>query len=143
MGDLTRFLKKNKAAKANTFIPATKTLCDEKGEALMWEIRPMTTKEDTAIRDACTTEVQIVGKPGAFRPKFNGNKYLQTVAGRCVVFPNLNAVELQDSYGVKCAEDLIVEMLDDPGEYNTFMSRMQEFHGFAESMQEKVDEAKN
>lgn len=143
MGDLTRFLKKNKVEKKNTFIGATKALCDEKGEPLLWEIKPMTTKEDNAVREECTTEIQITGKPGAFRPKFNSNKYLQKVAARCVVFPNLNAVELQDSYGVKCAEDLIMEMVDDPGEYNAFMNKMQEYHGFTESLQEKVDEAKN
>lgn len=143
MGDLSRFLKKNKTTRKNIMIAATTSLCDEKGKPLLWEIRPMTTKEDTEIRDECTAEIPVTGKPGLFRPRFNGNKYLQKVAARSVVFPNLNSVELQDSYGVKCAEDLVVEMLDDPGEYNAFMNRIQEYHGFSESMQDKVDEAKN
>ena len=37
----------------------------------------------------------------------------------------------------------IQEMIDDPGEYNLFMNRLQEYHGFDQSFQEKVDEAKN
>ena len=41
------------------------------------------------------------------------------------------------------AEQLIQEMIDDPGEYNLFMNRLQEYHGFDQSFQEKVDEAKN
>ena len=41
------------------------------------------------------------------------------------------------------AEQLIQEMIDDPGEYNLFMNRLQEYHGFDQSFQDKVDEAKN
>lgn len=65
------------------------------------------------------------------------------MAAACVVDPNLNDKELQDSYGVMGAEQLIQEMLDDPGEYNEFMSRVQSYHGFDQSFREKVDEAKN
>lgn len=143
MGNLNRFLKKNKITKNNAFIPATKTLLDEKGSPLLWEIKPLTTKEDNSIRDECTREVPVTGKPGVYRSKFDSNKYLCKMASKCVVFPNLNDKELQDSYGVMCAEDLICEMIDDPGEFNSFMSQLQEYHGFTESLQEKVDEAKN
>lgn len=143
MGELNRFLKKNKKTKENLRIAATKSLVDENGEPLLWEVRPLTTKEDAAIRDECTMDVQVTGKPGVFRPKFNGNKYLSKVAARCVVCPNLNDKELQDSYGVMGAEQLVQEMIDDPGEYNSFMSQIQEYNGFAESFQDKVEEAKN
>lgn len=143
MGELNRFLKKNKVVKANLKIAATRSLRDEKGEPLLWEIKPLTTKEDSAIRDECTMDVPVTGKPGIFRPKFNGSKYLVKVAARSVVYPNLNEKELQDSYGVMCAEDLIGEMIDDPGEFNAFMSKIQDYNGFNETFQDKVDEAKN
>lgn len=143
MGDLSRFLKKNKRVKDNLFFPATRSLVDENGKPLLWEIRPITTKEDNAIRDDCTIDVPITGKTGLYRPKLNSNKYLAKLAAACVVSPNLNDKELQDSYGVMGAEQLIMEMLDDPGEFNVFMSRIQEYNGFTESFQEKVDEAKN
>lgn len=143
MGDLSRFLKKNKKTKENIKIPATMSLTDENGTPLLWEVKPITTKEDNAIREACTVDVPVTGKLGMFRPKFDGNKYLAKMAASCIVFPNLNDKELQDSYGVMGAEQLITEMIDDPGEYNDFMNRVQEYHGFKETFQDKVEEAKN
>ncbi len=143
MGDLSRFLKKNKRVKENLKIAATASLVDDSGKPLEWEIRPLTTREDNGLRDDCTVDVQVTGKPGVYRPKFNANRYLAKMAAACVVYPNLNDKELQDSYGVMGAEQLIQEMLDDPGEYNEFMSRIQAFHGFDQSFREKVDEAKN
>ena len=85
----------------------------------------------------------VDGKPGMYRPKFDGNKYLVKMAVACIVFPNLNDKELQDSYGVMGAEKLIMEMIDNPGEFNAFMDKIQEFHGFKQTFQDKVDEAKN
>ena len=143
MGDLSRFLKKNKKTKENLKVAATKSLTDENGDPLLWEIRPLTTREDNALRDACTVDVQVTGKPGMFRPKFHANQYLARMAAACVVYPNLNSKELQDSYGVMGAEQLIQEMIDDPGEYDTFMSQLQEYHGFDQNFQDKVNEVKN
>lgn len=143
MGDLSRFLKKNKVTKANLKIVATRSLVDEVGKPLLWEVRPLTTKEDNSIRDECTMDIPVTGKPGMYRQKLNTNKYLAKMATSSIVYPNLNDKELQDSYGVMGAEQLLLEMIDDPGEYNEFMGRLQQFHGFTESFQEKVDEAKN
>lgn len=143
MGDLSRFLKKNKVTKANLKIVATRSLVDEVGKPLLWEVRPLTTKEDNSIRDECTMDIPVTGKPGLYRQKLNTNKYLAKMATSSIVYPNLNDKELQDSYGVMGAEQLLLEMIDDPGEYNEFMGRLQQFHGFTESFQEKVDEAKN
>lgn len=78
-----------------------------------------------------------------FRPQFDGNGYLVKMAAACIVSPNLNDKELQDSYGVMGAEQLIVEMIDSPGEFNAFMDKIQEFHGFKQTFQDKVEEAKN
>ena len=143
MGDLSRFLKRNKVKRENIFIPASKSLVDEKGKPLLWEVRPISTREDNSIRDECTIDIQVTGKPGMYRPKLNSSKYRAKLASACVVFPNLNDKDLQDSYGVMGAEQLIVELLDDPGEFNAFMGKIQEYNGFTESLQEKVDEAKN
>lgn len=58
------------------------------------------------------------------------------------VFPDMHNAELQDSYGVKTAEDLVAAMVDNPEEYNNFVEFVQEFSGF-ESMDDKIAEAKN
>lgn len=61
----------------------------------------------------------------------------------CVVEPNLNNQQLQDSYGVKTPEELIREMIDDPGEYDEFAQFIQNYNGFDETLQDRKDEAKN
>ena len=60
-----------------------------------------------------------------------------------VVEPNLNNKDLQDSYGVMTPEELIKEMIDNPGEYNNFARFIQEYNGFDETLNEKVEKAKN
>lgn len=143
MGSLKAFLKTNKKEKQLTQYPATKSLCDENGKPLMWTIRSISTKESEAIREACTTEVPVTGKPGMYRQKVNTNKLLAKYICAAVVEPDLNSKELQDSYGVMSAEDLIVEMVDNPDEFGTFATFVQQYSGLDETLQEKVDEAKN
>jgi hypothetical protein len=59
-----------------------------------------------------------------------------------VVFPDLYDAQLQDSYGVKTPEELVVEMVNDSGEWNAFIQFINQFNGFI-SLQEQVEEAKN
>ena len=143
MSNLSLFLKKNKKVKENVFFAATKSLCDEKGEPLQWEVKALTTRESDDIRDDCTTEVPVKGKPNMFRQKVNSSKFGAKMLAASVVYPDLMNAELQDSYGVSTPEDLIKEMIDDPGEYNDFLAFVQEFNGFGTSMEDKVEEAKN
>lgn len=143
MSNLSLFLKKNKIVKENTKYAATKSLVDEKGNPLEWEIKPISTKENDDIRDACTIEVPVKGKPNLFRNKVITAKYSAKMLASSVVFPDLLNAELQDSYGVSTPEDLIREMIDDPGEYNDFLAFVQKFNGFNENMEDKVEEAKN
>lgn len=143
MSDLSRFLKKNKKLKENVQYAVTKSLTDEKGQPLLWEIRPLTSKETNRLTDECTFQEQVPGKPNIFRNKINSTKLLQKMMVASVVFPNLNDKDLQDSYGVMTPEELITEMVDDPGEYNNFGKYLNELNGFNEGINEKVEEAKN
>jgi hypothetical protein len=135
-------MKANKIQKQNVMHPVTKSLTDENGEPLLWEIRPLTTKENEAIREACTIEVPVKGKPNMFRPKVDMNKYQTKMICAAVVCPDLNNTELQNSYGVMTPEELIKEMVDDPAEYTDLMVFVQNISGF-KTLQEQVDEAKN
>lgn len=143
MSNFNRFMKQNKVQKENTTFTATKSLTDENGQPLLWTIKPLTTKENDVLRDDCTHDVQVVGKPGMFRPKLNTSKYIAKMICAAVVEPNLNDKELQDSYGVMTPDDLLKEMIDDPGEYGDLASFIQQFNGFTTTMDDKVDEAKN
>ena len=109
----------------------------------MWEVRPLSTKEANVIREDCTTEIQVKGKPGMFRNKFNTNEYLCKLASSAVVFPDLNDKALQDSYGVMTPEELIVEMIDDPTEFSEFLNKIQNMSGLDKNLNDKVEEAKN
>mgnify|MGYP002544732200 CR=1 FL=1 len=88
-------------------------------------------------------EIPIPGKPHMYRPKLDSNKYLAKMVAESVVCPNLYDAELQDSYGVTNPEDLVREMVDNPGEYQDLAAFVQNFSGFDVSMEQKVDEAKN
>ncbi len=143
MSNLSSFLKKNKIVKENTTFPATKSLLDEEGKPLNWEIKHLNTKQNEDLRESCTVEVQVTGKPNLFRPKLNSNQYLAKMMVASIVEPNLYSAELQDSYDVKTPEDLLKELVDDPGEYQDFAMFIQKFNGFNTSLDEKVEEAKN
>ena len=143
MSNLSMFLKKNKIQKENTTYPATKSLLDEDGKPLLWEVKPLTTKDNENIRESCMFDVPMKGKPNMFRQKLNTSLYLAKTMVASIAFPNLYDVELQDSYGVKTPEELLKEMIDDPGEYNEFAAFIQQFNGFDTTMEEKVEEAKN
>ena len=136
-------MKNNKIAKENTTFPATKSLVDENGEPLLWTIKPLTTSENEKIRDDCMIDVPVTGKPNLFRPKLNTSKYIAKMVCACVVEPNLYDKTLQDSYGVMTPEELLKEMIDDPGEYQAFASFIQDFNGFNTTLEDKVEEAKN
>lgn len=143
MSDFSRFMKKNKITRENTVFPATKSLVDEKGNALQWTIKPLSTKENDNIRDACMIDVPVKGKPNMYRPKLDTSKYIAKMLCACIAEPNLYDKELQDSYGVMTPEDLLKEMIDDPGEYQDFAAFVQEYNGFNTTFEDKIEEAKN
>jgi len=140
--NFSNFMKANKKIKENVLYPATKSLCDENGDPLLWEIKAISTKENDLIRESCTKEVPVKGKPNQIRQKVDMSMYMSKMMVAAIVSPDLNNKELQDSYGVMTPEELLKEMIDDAGEYNELAVKIQEISGFS-SLQEDVDEAKN
>lgn len=143
MSKFSRFMKSNKVAKENEKFAPTDSLKDENGKALKWEFKHIGSKENEALRDSCTIDVQVKGKPNLFRPKVNSAQYLSKLIVAATVSPDLYDKELQDSYGVMTPEELLYALVDDAGEYQEFSVWMQKFQGFTKSFDEKVDEAKN
>jgi len=143
MSDFSMFMKKNKKVRENTFYPATKSFVDENGEPLLWEIRPITTDEDQRMQMECTKEVPIPGKRNQFRQRLDPSAYLAKQAVAAIVYPNLHDAALQDSYGVKTAEDLLKAMIDNPSEYSDLVAYIREQSGFEAEMSDEVEEAKN
>ncbi len=143
MSKFSKFMKANKIEKKNEKHAPTVSLLDENGKPVEWEFRHITSKENDALRDACTVEVPVTGKPNLFRPKTNSSQYIAKMIVTATVFPDLYDKELQDSYGVMTPEELLYAMVDDAGEYQEFTLWMQKYQGFTKSFEEKVDEAKN
>lgn len=137
------FMKQNKVKKENGFYAPTKSLCDENGAPLKWEFKHITPKENDVIREECSKEIPVAGKSGMYRTKVDAGKYVRKLIAASVVFPDLYDAELMDSYGVNKPEDLLVELVDDVGEYNDLAEFVQKFQGFTSSFEDKVDEAKN
>lgn len=143
MSKFSLFMKANKKPRENGFYAPTKSLCDENGNPLQWEFRHITSKDNEEIRESCTSEVPVVGKSGMYRQKMKAGLYVQKMIAESVVYPDLYDTELQNSYGVKTPEALLLALVDDPGEYNDLAAFVQDFQGFTQSFDEKVSEAKN
>lgn len=143
MSKFNQFMKANKVEKKNETYAPTDSLMDNEGDALKWEFRHIGSKENETLRDSCTVEVQVTGKPNLFRPKLNTSQYLSKMIVASTVSPDLYDAELQDSYNVKTPEELVYAMVDDAGEYQDFTIWMQKFQGFTKTFDEKVEEAKN
>ncbi|GAB6107816.1 phage tail assembly chaperone [Fusibacter bizertensis] len=114
----------------------------EKGKAVAWQLKPVTSEVDEQLRKSCTRQVEIPGKRGRFTKDTDYDKYLGKLAVECIIYPDLNSQELQDSYKVMGADALLKKMLL-PGELQDLFNKIQEINGYETTMDELVDEAKN
>lgn len=140
MSNLSCFLAGNVEKRENKKVVVSDRFKNN-GKPVEWEIRSISAEEDEALRKACTRKVPIVGKKNQFTQEFDGNAYLSKLAAKAVVFPDLNNAELQNSYGVMGAEQLIKVML-----YRDEFDRLTEClveNTDTEDINELIDEAKN
>lgn len=141
MSNLTAFLAQNAIKVENEKYVASKRFVVD-GKPVAWEIQGITGEEDEALRKDCTKRVPVPGKRNMFTPETNIPLYVSKLITKCVVVPNLNDAELQNSYGVMGAEALVKTMLT-PGEYADLGAKIQEINGFNVPLDEAVEEAKN
>lgn len=136
---LSAFLAQNADKVGKVSVVASQRFHDESGKPIPWEIGCITAGENAKLRKSCMKQV-AVGK-GQYTTVFDSNAYLEKVAVRCTLFPDLQNTELQNSYGCMDAEQLIVTMLT-PGEFEDYSTAVLKANGFKDE-QELVDEAKN
>jgi hypothetical protein len=141
MTDFSVFMAGNVAKNETTKYVASKRFA-VKGKPVEWEIKAIDSDLDEALRKECTKKVPIAGKRGQFNQETDTDKYIGKMCVACVVYPDLNNAELQDSYGVKSADALLKKMLL-PGEYTELKAKVMEVNGYDMSMEELVEEAKN
>ena len=136
--DLKRFFKENAKEIKTEKVVVSDRFTDEDGKPLEWEIKSISAGKEEMLKDGC----RIQGKKGS--QDVDTNKFFRKVTVNCVQYPNLNDVELQNSYGVMSAEQLICEMLNG-GEYNYLLSKVSKICGYDDAksaLEEAVDEAK-
>ncbi len=136
--DLKIFLNEGKKAEETFEYVATKKFKDEKGNGVAWKFKKLSIDEYESLRDECTS-INFADKG---KTKFNNILFNKKFVCKSVVEPNLNSVELQDSYGVKKPEDLITKLFDNAGEYYSLLDYLLKVNGF-KSFEEDVEEAKN
>lgn len=141
MSKLKAFLKQNAINVEEEKINVSDRFTED-GVPVKWVVKPITSQQDEILRKECTKRIPVNGKRGQYTQETDYNKYLGKMATTCTVFPNLNDKELQDSYGVMGAEDLLKTMLL-PGEYASYIEQVQEICGFDVTLDDKIEEAKN
>jgi hypothetical protein len=139
---LSAFLSENALPVENVKFAVSNRFLNDEQKPIEWEIKTITGTEDEALRKSCAKRVPIPGKKNQYQKETDYDMYLGKLAVACTVFPNLNAKELQDSYKVMGAEALLKAMLT-PGEYASYVEKVQEVCGFSTPIEEEIEEAKN
>lgn len=142
MSNLSAFLKQAAIQPENQKVVVSKRFVDENGEPIEWEVRAITAEEDEKLRASSSRRISLPGKKNQFTESMDQAAYFNKLATVCTVYPNLNDVELQNSYGVMSAEQLLGKMLL-AGEMQAFIAKIGEISGFDTSFEDQVDEAKN
>ena len=141
--DLTAFFAQNAISIEKVMYAASKRFIDpETKSPIEWELKAIESEQDEAIRKDCTVKKPIPGKRGQYTSDVDTDKYLGRLCAACVVYPNLNDKELQDSYGVMTSDSLLKKMLN-VGEYADLKAKVAEINGFDIGMDDLVEEAKN
>lgn len=140
MYDISLFMAENQTPVEGVRYAATERLRDKDGKALEWEIVPVTSDENEALRKSCMLRS---GKRGRQQSELNTELYMAKLAAACTAEPNLNNAALQDSYGVKCAEELLHKLLSLPGDYDNYTAKVVEVCGFAQQLEADVEAVKN
>lgn len=138
---LRAFLKGNAAPISDVEVIVSDRFKDDDGNTVPWTVRLIRPGENDDLMKEATSS-KFIPKSGMYASKVDMNKYLKTLAITSTVDPDLNDKDLQDSYGVMSASDLLDEMLT-AGEYNEYLKQIQKINGFDVSFDDKVDEAKN
>lgn len=109
----------------------------EDGKAVEWEIRAITSEENTNIMKKNTrrdkkTKQEI----------FDRNGYMNDLVASAVVYPDLKNAELQKAYGVMGEANLLSKMLL-VGEFMTLSEAVQKLSGLDVEDEDRIEEIKN
>ena len=134
---LNGFFKSNAKSLPDLRVVVSERFTDEDGNPIEWVLHPISTKlvEEITKRNTKTTI-----KNGKKESTVNEENLNAELLEAVVLYPSLNDAELQDSYGVSSANELLGSMLY-PGETKVLTDALQEV--MAGSKANDIDELKN
>ncbi len=137
MKNLESFLKYSEIENDNIKFVVDENIKDEEGNPIEWELKKLKAQDSEEAQDASfklDIETQDV--------QFNQRIYRGKLMAKSVVYPDLNNAALQDAFGVRTPEDLLVAMLN-MGPYQKLEKQVNLINGFGKSFTEVKDKAKN
>lgn len=135
MGKLQDFLMEQPAEAGQTTEVAIS------GFPFPFVIKAITEGENKALRKSCQ-RVTLDKRTKQRQTELDTDLYNNRLVAVCCVDPNFKSAELQEKYKVRGAEALLDEMLL-PGQFLDLLLAVQEVNGFADNVNDLVDEAKN
>lgn len=139
MGTLKGFLNPKKVE--NIKFVVSNRFVDDDGNPLEWELRALSAKESELLQPDCMIK-KASSRRGVSSLDLDAALYTKKMMAKCVVKPDLNEIDIQDAYGVSCAEDVLGNMLTS-GEYTALSNKLLDVNGFNEIFEDEVKEAKN
>lgn len=138
--NLTAFLKNNvEIVNQVEYVASNRIKVGD--EPVAWKINVLQNKVIDKLRNRYTKMIKD-GKTGVTREKFDSQGFNDAMLLESIIYPNLDDMELQDSWGVNDPLELVKAMLT-PGEYADLLNAVVEAQGFEVGMDEKVRAVKN
>ena len=134
---LNGFFKSNAKSLPDVKVVVSERFTNEDGTPIEWVLHPISTKRVEEITKRNTKTTIKNGKKESVVNEENLNAELLEAV---VLYPSLNDAELQDSYGVSSANELLSVMLY-PGETQILTNALQEV--MSGSKANDIDELKN
>ena len=134
---LNGFFKSNAKSLPDVKVVVSERFTNEDGSPIEWVLHPISTKRVEEITKRNTKTTIKSGKKESTVNEENLNAELLEAV---VLYPSLNDAELQDSYGVSSANELLSVMLY-PGETQVLTNALQEV--MAGTKANDIDELKN
>lgn len=136
MTALTDFLLANPVNTIEKEVIVSKRIKDAEGNLLKFKVRPMLNEQYLEYQNQC-----VVPKKGG-KIDFNSKRFNQLVILNHTVEPNFRSVELMQQAGCATPEQLLNKFLL-AGEIQVLSEQIRQISGFADSLDELVDEVKN
>ncbi len=141
MSKFEAFMAGNAAIEKNKKVIISKRFKNASGKPIAWEIKSLTAEENETIQRKCMVNAAIPGQKNQYNRELDQIKYTNALLTAMVVYPALNDAELQNSYGVMGAENLLKKMLY-LDEYNQLAKACTSFND-DKGIVNLVDDAKN